>query len=55
MMEVPVPKKEEKKEDRDKQISQREERKEPKKKSLIERILNIVFGDPIYDSDIVMI
>ena len=50
-MEMPKPKEKEKKEEKDTQITQKEERKEPKKKSLAERILNIVFGDPTYDSD----
>ncbi len=51
-MEVPVPKKEEKKAEKEKEVIKKEEKIEPKKESLAARILNLLFGWPPYDPDI---
>ena len=54
MMEVPVPKKKEKKVEKEKEevVIKKEEKIEPKKESLAARILDILFGYPKYDPEI---
>ena len=51
MMEVPVPKKEEKREEKEKKIIEKEQIIEPKKMSLTFRILDFFFGWPKYDPE----
>ncbi|MFX1338945.1 MAG: hypothetical protein ACFFDK_10075 [Promethearchaeota archaeon] len=52
MMEVPLPKKEEKKSEKDEEAIKKDEQTDSKKESLAARILNLLFGFPEYDPDI---